>query len=93
MSPKELEEIKARHHGNEFNTCDGCVANLEDELVDYPCEAFRLSPQGERLRGVVEGVRALHQSVGFEPPVGEVCRACWTDEWPCETRAALGGEE
>ena len=53
MSPKELEEIKARHHGNEFNTCDGCVANLEDELVDYPCEAFRLVAEVERLRGHV----------------------------------------
>ena len=47
----------------------------------------------ERLRGVVADVSALHQSVKFGPPVGEVCQACWTDVWPCETRAALEGRE
>ncbi len=63
---------------------------LSDALV---AEAIRLKAEVERLRKVVADVSALHQSVKFGPPVGEICQACWTDVWPCETRAALEGRE
>ena len=87
LTPQEREAIKSHHPS--WRLPHSCYADGEP----WPCLRYRLVARIEELEKVVGDARALHQPVNFDPPVGEVCRACWTDEWPCETRAALGGED
>jgi septal ring factor EnvC (AmiA/AmiB activator) len=73
----ELSDVRASR--NEF--CRQSQAK-NDEIDGLLAEL-------ERLRGVVGAIRGIHRPALVSPTIDAVCNACWTDVWPCETRAAL----
>ena len=88
MTGAELEEIRERHEpaalmvGGQYEDDDDRVCASDGD--EWPCDAYKLRAEVERLRGVVDRARWEHFAF---LKIGK-CITCDTP-WRCPTAAAL----
>lgn len=71
MNEEEFAAIKARHHGNAFNTCEGCLGNLEERMADNDCDVFEWIGQSLRTCDACGRPFWMHR---FRRPIGKEMR-------------------